>query len=319
MLQTHHSIWGCRRLPCSSGGLCRRAVSSSLCANCARLEQTLSSNSWIRSPPTNTGMAPGAVLWCVCFVCCSCLSSERAGQSNERAHQNLDPGGPGGEGSELQHCHSMSLQRHHCQGESSQFPLNTPSLALQPEQSLLQGFTGCRTCQQSLHVRSVAGEAPRGALGVSALWCPLACGSVWAQLCLPTPPPGCASPGMQGETQLLASGSGRDHRSRSDSGSAFPSHGQSAAPHSGSTGSPLQSREATEVVFATSLLRRVQLPPSSSSLPEPCGVQVMAEQPWAAQVNRDPSAGEERPLIVGSGHRHQGEPAQMLPAPGTVN
>lgn len=144
---------------------------------------------------------------------------------------------------------------------------------------------------------------------MSPLRCPLACG----HLCLPTPPPGCASPGMQGETAPGLWLCSRDNRSRSDSGSAFPSHWQSAAPQSGSMGSPLQSREATEVVFATSPLRRVQLSP------EPCGVQVMAEQPWAAQVNRDPSTGEERPPKAGSEHRHRREPAQMLPAPGTVN
>lgn len=39
----------------------------------------------------------------------------------------------------------------------------------------------------------------------------------------------------------------------------------------------------------------------------PCRAQVMAEQPWAAQVTRDPRAGEERPLMSAlhtAGTRH---------------
>lgn len=98
---------------------------------------------------------------------------------------------------------------------------------------------------------------------------------------------------MQGETQLLAHGSAAG--TRPDSGSAFSSHEQPAASHSGSTGSPLQSTEATKVVFGTS---REGPAPSLQQLSPACGVQVMAEQPWAAQVNRDPSAGEERPLML---------------------
>lgn len=68
------------------------------------------------TPHYKHGMAPGAVLCLLCLL----LLFKRPGQRNERAHQRLDPGGPGGEGRELQHCHLMSLQCHHCHGESSQ-------------------------------------------------------------------------------------------------------------------------------------------------------------------------------------------------------
>lgn len=313
-LRTHHNIWGCRRPPCSGGGFCRRAVSSSLCASCARLEQTQNSNSWIHSSPTNPGMAPGAV---VCLLCLLLLPELRGAQSEQPcAHQHLDPGGPGVGGQSTGAAAlpldvtAVSLPPGWELWGLAQLPLNTPSAGPAARAQPAAGIYRLQNPSAlSAHEQHGRGDTEGSPAGVTSPVSP----GLWLSLSTALPAELCFTRNAGRDTAPGTWLSSRDQTwfwisiffTWTTCSISFWEHGQPPPEHRSHQG------------------RVWHLPGGSSSLP-------------AAALPRLRCAGDGRAALgctgkprsqcwwretpnVGSGHKHRGEPAQMLPAPSTVH
>lgn len=150
-------------------------------------------------------------LWCVCFVCCSCLSSEGPGQSNNVLIGIWTLKDLGVKGAK--HVSCSTATRCHCSVTTA----SVRALGAGTEHTFSWPCSRSRAC-----CRDLQAAEPISTVCTREVWQGRHRGEPWgchlsgvpwpvaqfghSSACR-APAPGCASPGMQGETQLLAHGS----------------------------------------------------------------------------------------------------------------